>query len=274
MTIFERTQGIWKRLQEPRLIVATGPCVIESEWMCCYLAEALKVICLKNQVSFIFKASYDKANRTSSKSFRGIGKIEALECLAKVMKELEVPVMTDVHNVEEAILLSEVVDILQVPALLCRQTDLIQAAAATGKIVNLKKGQFMAPEEMDHACGKARDAGGTMMLMTERGSCFGYGNLVVDMRSIPIMQRHGFPILFDATHSIQNPASIGHCSGGKREFAPVLARAAIAAGADGLFVETHHKPEEALSDGPCMVPLHDMPELVRTAVALFHCVRP
>lgn len=274
MNTSDHTSAIWNALNNrSRLIVATGPCVIESEWMVCYLAEALKVICQKSDVTFVFKASYDKANRTSVTSFRGIGRIEALALLAKVRAELGIAVMTDVHSVEEATMLGEVVDILQIPALLCRQTDLIQAAVETGKIVNLKKGQFMDPRGMENVCGKVQHAGGTMMLLTERGTCFGYGDLVVDMRAIPIMKQHGFPVLFDATHSIQNPGSEGDHSGGRREFAPVLSRAAIAAGADGLFIETHLKPEKALSDGPCMIPLGEMPELLRSCTALFRHVR-
>jgi len=218
---------------------------------------------------FVFKASYDKANRTSAKSYRGPGISDGLAILARVREAVEVPLLTDVHTVEEAREAGAVVDILQIPAFLCRQTDLIHAAVRTGRIVNLKKGQFLSPQEMLKVAEKARDAGDGRLILTERGTTFGYQNLVTDMRSIPWMRRSGLPVVFDATHSVQLPGAGGDRSGGQREFAPVLARAAVAAGADGVFVETHPDPDAALSDGPNMVPLAEMPALLRTLVKLF-----
>jgi 2-dehydro-3-deoxyphosphooctonate aldolase (KDO 8-P synthase) len=221
----------------------------------------------------VFKASFDKANRTSAKSFRGPGLDEGLRVLAKVRTELGAPVLTDIHHEEHAAVVGEVVDILQIPAFLCRQTDLIEAAAATGQIVNLKKGQFLSPAEMGQVAEKARRAGADKILLTERGTTFGYNNLVADMRSIPILKRTGCPVIFDATHSVQLPGGGGDKSGGQREFAPVLARAALAAGANGLFIETHPQPDRALSDGPNMIPLAEMPALLRSLVKVFKAVK-
>ena len=212
--------------------------------------------------SLCSRRAYDKANRTSGKSFRGPGVKEGLRTLAKVREEFGVPVLTDVHAETQVAAAAEAVDILQIPAFLCRQTDLIDAAARTGRIVNLKKGQFLSPQEMGQVVGKAESAGAKKLLVTERGTTFGYNNLVADMRSIPIMRRFGFPVIFDATPSVQLPGGGGDKSSGQREFAPVLAGCAIAAGANGIFVETHPQPERALSDGPNMISLKQMPALL------------
>jgi 2-dehydro-3-deoxyphosphooctonate aldolase (KDO 8-P synthase) len=210
----------------------------------------------------VFKASYDKANRSSAATFRGQGLEAGLAILAKIRRELAVPVLTDVHTPEQAAATAGVADILQIPAFLCRQTDLITAAVATGKIVNVKKGQFLSPAEMGLVARKAAAAGGKKLMLTERGTTFGYNNLVVDMRSIPAMRAFGYPVIFDATHSVQLPGAGGDRSGGQREFAPVLARCAVAAGADGVFIETHPDPDRALSDGPNMIPLAQMAKLL------------
>ena len=256
-------ESLWKLLRDARrLILIAGPCVVENEKLCLTVAAALRQTCQKLGVTFIFKASYDKANRTSSQSFRGPGLEAGLEVLSKVRAQVGVPILTDVHTEAQAQAAAAVVDVLQIPALLCRQTDLIQASARTGKIVNLKKGQFLSPLEMGQVVKKAVAAGGQKFLVTERGTTFGYNNLVADMRSIPIMRDFGFPIIFDATHSVQLPGASGDKSGGQRQFAPVLARCAIAAGAHGVFIETHPSPEQALSDGPNMIPLAEMPQLL------------
>ncbi len=254
---------LWKSLNAPRrLILISGPCVIENEQLCLQVARTLRKTCEKLRITYIFKASYDKANRTSGQSFRGPGMAAGLKVLAKVRAEVDVPVLTDVHTEDEAIAAAEVVDILQIPAFLCRQTDLIMTAVRTGKIVNVKKGQFLSPAEMGQVVKKAAAAGGDKILVTERGTTFGYNNLVADMRSIPTMRRFGFPIIFDATHSVQLPGGGGDKSSGQREFAPVLARCAVVAGANGLFIETHPNPDKALSDGPNMIPLAEMPKLL------------
>jgi 2-dehydro-3-deoxyphosphooctonate aldolase (KDO 8-P synthase) len=246
--------------------------VIESVSLCLRVAASLQKACMKLGVPFVFKASYDKANRSSAKSFRGPGLKEGLEILSRVREKLSVPVLTDVHTETQAYEAGEVVDVLQIPAFLCRQTDLIHAAAHTGKIVNIKKGQFLAPQDMANVVQKAKSAGGQRLLLTERGVTYGYNNLVVDMRSIPIMQRLGCPVIFDATHSVQLPGGQGDRSGGQREFAPVLARAAVAAGANGVFIETHPDPARALSDGPNMIPLADMPKLIASLLKVHHAV--
>ena len=250
------------------LSLIAGPCVIENERLCLRTAEFLTKACAKCGVPYVFKASYDKANRSSSTSFRGPGLDEGLAVLAKVRSEVGVPVLTDVHSPQDVAAAAAVVDIVQVPALLCRQTDLVQAAARSGAIINLKKGQFLAPGDMKQVVNKALAAGATRILLTERGVCFGYNNLVADMRSIAILGQFGFPVIFDATHSVQLPGAGGDRSSGQREFAPVLARAAVAAGANGVFIETHPNPEEALSDGPNMIPLTEIPKLLRTLVKL------
>jgi 2-dehydro-3-deoxyphosphooctonate aldolase (KDO 8-P synthase) len=246
--------------------------VIESERLCRRVAASLVRTCRKLGIPYVFKASFDKANRTSAKSFRGPGLDEGLRILSAIREEFGVPVLTDVHTESQATVAGEVVDLLQVPALLCRQTDLIEAAVQTGCIVNLKKGQFLSPAEMGQVIRKATEAGGRQLLVTERGTTFGYQNLVADLRSIPLMQRFGFPVIFDATHSVQLPGGGGDRSSGQREFAPVLARAAVAAGANGVFIETHPEPDRAESDGPNMIPLGEMPEVLASLVKVFAAV--
>ena len=262
--------SLWKALSSGRrLFLIAGPCVIESEALCLDVATRLSRTCQRLGITYVFKASFDKANRTSAKSYRGVGIEEGLRILERVRSRVGLPVLTDVHTEAQATAAGEVVDVLQIPAFLCRQTDLIQAAVATGRIVNLKKGQFLSPEEMGPVVEKARAAGGRRLLLTERGSSFGYHNLVADMRSLPIMRRLGCPVIFDATHSVQLPGGGGDKSSGQREFAPVLARCALAAGADGLFFETHPDPDRALSDGPNMVPLAEMPALLQDLLRLW-----
>jgi 2-dehydro-3-deoxyphosphooctonate aldolase (KDO 8-P synthase) len=266
--------AIWKSLNAPgRLILIAGPCVIESKDLCLRVASVLKKACDRLGVFYVFKASYDKANRTSARSFRGPGLEEGLAVLTDVRARVGVPVLTDVHTAAQAAAAARVADILQIPAFLCRQTDLIAAAVQTGRIVNLKKGQFLSPEEMGQVVGKARSTGGKKLLVTERGTTFGYHNLVADMRSIPIMRRFGFPVIFDATHSVQLPGGGGDRSGGQREFAPVLARSALAAGASGIFLETHPDPDHALSDGPNMIPLAAMPALLKSLLKVYSAVQ-
>jgi len=263
--------AIWKNLNSPRrLFLIAGPCVIENEKLCLQVAASLKKTCASLGIFYVFKASFDKANRTSAKSFRGPGLENGLKILAKVRTEFELPILTDVHNEVQVAAAAEVADILQIPAFLCRQTDLIEAAVATGKIVNLKKGQFLSPKEMGQVAEKAKRAGAKKILLTERGTTFGYNNLVADMRSIPIMKSFGFPVIFDATHSVQLPGGGGDKSSGQREFAPVLARCALAAGANGIFLETHPNPDKALSDGPNMIPLPEMPALLKSLLKIFN----
>lgn len=264
-----QTDFLWRALASKKaLFLIAGPCVIEDEALCLQVADFLKKACAKLGVPYIFKASYDKANRSALGSQRGPGMDEGLSILAKVRAEIGVPVLTDVHSEAQVAPVAQVVDVLQIPALLCRQTDLILAAAASGKIVNLKKGQFLSPREMRHVVQKALGGGGKKLLVTERGTSFGYNNLVADMRSIPIMKESGFPIVFDATHSVQLPGAAGDKSGGQGEFAPVLARAAVAVGADGLFIETHPEPERAASDGPNMIPLKQLPKVLASLVRI------
>jgi 2-dehydro-3-deoxyphosphooctonate aldolase (KDO 8-P synthase) len=266
--------ALWRELSSGRkLFLIAGPCVVEDAQLCLKIAASLKETCRKLGVTYIFKASYDKANRTSAKSFRGPGLTEGLEILARVRREISVPTLTDIHAETQVPAAAAVVDVLQIPALLCRQTDLIEAAAVSGKIVNIKKGQFLSPPEMENAILKARRAGAKNILVTERGTTFGYNNLVSDMRSIPIMKNFGVPVVFDATHSVQMPGGGGDKSSGKREFAPVLAKAALAAGADGLFIETHPDPDRALSDGPNMIPLAEMPAFLKSALKIWKAAR-
>ena len=251
-------------LDKPFFLIA-GPCVVESEQLQMDVAGKLKEMTAELGIPFIFKSSYDKANRSSGKSFRGPGMEKGLEILAKVRKELGVPVLTDVHTEEEVPTVARVVDVLQTPAFLCRQTDFIHAVARSGKPVNIKKGQFLAPGDMKNVVEKAREASGADTIMVcERGASFGYNNLVSDMRSLAIMRETGCPVVFDATHSVQLPGGQGTSSGGQREFVPVLARAAVAAGVSGVFMETHPDPAKALSDGPNAWPLPRMKELLAT----------
>jgi len=251
-------------LDKPFFLIA-GPCVVESEQLQMDVAGKLKEMTAELGIPFIFKSSYDKANRSSGKSFRGPGMEKGLEILAKVRKDLGVPILTDVHTEEEVPTVAKIVDVLQTPAFLCRQTDFIHAVARAGKPVNIKKGQFLAPGDMKNVVDKAREASGSDNIMVcERGASFGYNNLVSDMRSLAIMRDTGCPVVFDATHSVQLPGGQGTSSGGQREFVPVLARAAIATGVAGVFMETHPDPAKALSDGPNAWPLPRMKELLTT----------
>jgi 2-dehydro-3-deoxyphosphooctonate aldolase (KDO 8-P synthase) len=256
--------GFEAGLDQPFFLIA-GPCVVESEQLQMDVAGKLKEMTAELGIPFIFKSSYDKANRSSGKSFRGPGMEKGLEILAKVRKALGVPVLTDVHTAEEVPTVVKFVDVLQTPAFLCRQTDFIHAVARAGKPVNIKKGQFLAPSDMKNVVDKAREASGTDNIMVcERGASFGYNNLVSDMRSLAIMRETGCPVVFDATHSVQLPGGQGTSSGGQREFVPVLARAAVATGVAGVFMETHPDPAKALSDGPNAWPLARMRELLET----------
>jgi 2-dehydro-3-deoxyphosphooctonate aldolase (KDO 8-P synthase) len=267
--------AIWKAFTaHDRFKLIAGPCVIESEALCLQIAARLKKVCEPLNIFYVFKASFDKANRTSAGSFRGPGVESGLKILGKVRSELNLPVLTDIHTEDQARAAAVVVDVLQIPAFLCRQTDLIHAAVRTGRIVNLKKGQFLSPAEMAQVVEKAKAAGAKKLLLTERGTTFGYNNLVVDMRGIPSLRRTGCPVIFDATHSVQLPGAGGDKSSGQREFAPVLARSAVAAGADGVFIETHPQPDKALSDGPNMIPLADIPSVLRSLLKIYSASRP
>jgi len=257
-----------------RLFLIAGPCVIESRQLQMDVAGELKAICASLDIPFIFKSSYDKANRSAVDAFRGLGMEAGLQILADVRKHVEVPVLTDVHASGDIAAVAAVVDVLQTPAFLCRQTDFIQAVAAAGKPVNIKKGQFLAPEDMLQVVRKARAASGADTIMVcERGASFGYHNLVSDMRSLAIMRETGCPVVFDGTHSVQLPGGKGTASGGRREFVPVLARAAVAAGIAGVFMETHPDPDEAMSDGPNSWPLGRMRELLETLKELDETVK-
>jgi 2-dehydro-3-deoxyphosphooctonate aldolase (KDO 8-P synthase) len=250
----------------PELFLIAGPCVIESEEHALFMAAAIAAICRPLGVPFIFKASYDKANRTSIASFRGPGLTEGLRILARVRDEVKVPVLTDVHEADQATAAGEVVDVLQIPAFLCRQTDLLIAAARTGRAVNVKKGQFAAPQDMRHAVAKIQDSGNPRVSLTERGASFGYHNLVVDMRSLAIMRQFA-PVIFDATHSVQLPSQ-GAQSGGEPQFIPLLSRAAVAAGIDGIFMEVHDNPAAAKSDGANALPLTGLQPLLEQLLAI------
>lgn len=250
------------------LFLILGPCVLESERSAFRAARKLKEITSRLRVPFVFKASYDKANRTSSRSFRGLGLREGCAILAAIRRELGVPVTTDVHSPAEVEAAAEHVDLLQIPAFLCRQTDLIRAAGASGCAVNVKKGQFLSPWEVAPIADKLRRAGCRRFFFTERGSTFGYNNLVADMRSIPWIKEQGFPVVFDATHSVQRPGGGGDRTTGDGRLAPVLAAAAVAAGADGIFLETHENPAKAPSDGPNQIPLAQMPNVLRRLLAI------
>ena len=265
---------IWKSLNSPkRLFLFSGPCVIESEALCLKIARSLKRSCDALGVTYVFKASYDKANRTSGKSRRGPGIQDGLKILASVREKVGVPILTDIHTEEQATKAGQIVDILQIPAFLCRQTDMVVAAAKTGKIVNLKKGQFLSPAEMGQVVSKVSGIGNNKIVLTERGTSFGYNNLVADMRSIPIMKSLGYPVVFDATHSVQLPGGGGDRSSGQGEFAPVLAKSALAAGANGLFIETHPEPAKSPSDGPNMIPLGQMNRTLKSMLRVFKAIR-
>ena len=245
------------------IVLIAGPCVIESEGLVLQIAQEIKEIAKREEIPFIFKSSYDKANRSSVQSFRGPGLEKGLRILEAVRTQVNVPVLSDVHTVEQAKLASEILDILQIPSFLCRQTDLVMAAGETGKVVNLKKGQFLSPKEMQNVVDKVLATGNQNILLTERGTCFGYNNLVNDMRSLVIMANMGFPVVFDATHSVQLPGGEGYASAGQPEFVPYLARAATAVGIAALFLEVHPRPQHALSDGACMLDIAQLPPLLR-----------
>jgi 2-dehydro-3-deoxyphosphooctonate aldolase (KDO 8-P synthase) len=250
------------------LAVIAGPCALESRAHALEVAQALRAMTRELGIGFVFKTSFDKANRTSAKGARGLGLEAALPIFAEIRESLGVPVLTDVHEATQCARVAEAVDVLQIPAFLCRQTDLLVAAAATGKVVNVKKGQFLAPWDMPNVVAKITGAGNPNVLVTERGASFGYNTLISDMRALPILARTtGAPVIFDATHSVQQPGGRGGSSGGEREFVPVLARAAVAVGIAGIFIETHPDPDAAPSDGPNMLPLAEMPALLRTLIA-------
>ncbi|MCS6866589.1 MAG: 3-deoxy-8-phosphooctulonate synthase [Gemmataceae bacterium] len=250
------------------LLWICGPCVIESLDFTLQIADVLRQLADRLSLPLVFKASFDKANRSSGKSFRGPGLHEGLKTLAAVKQKTGLPVTTDVHECHQAAAVAEVCDILQVPAFLARQTDLLEACGRTGRVVNVKKGQFMAPWDMKNVVAKLAECGNRHVLLTERGTTFGYGWLVNDMRSIPWMQEIGVPVIFDATHSVQKPGALGDRTGGDREMVPVLARAAVAAGCDGVFLETHPQPDKAPSDGPNMVPLAELPQLIEICLRI------
>ncbi len=262
-------------LHDPRkLLLIAGPCSLENEGVCRAVAGTLTAVRrTRPDLTLVFKGSFDKANRTSLSGPRGTGLDAGLELLHLVKREFGFPVLTDVHESAQIAPVAEVCDVVQIPAFLCRQTDLLLAAAATGRVVNVKKGQFLSPAEMAHVVGKLRDGGAREIWQTERGTTFGYQNLVVDMRSFALMARHGRPVLFDATHAVQLPGAAGGRSDGQREFVPPLARAALAAGADGLFLETHPDPDRAISDGPNMIPLADLPALLDRCLAIWRANR-
>ncbi|MBO6258139.1 MAG: 3-deoxy-8-phosphooctulonate synthase [Succinivibrio sp.] len=256
-----------------KLTLLAGPCVLEGLERSLRIGQGVKEICRRLDINYVFKASFDKANRSSYASFRGPGLVEGLKILKTIKEELLVPVVTDIHECCQAEPVAEVADILQIPAFLCRQTDLLHAAAKTGRAVNVKKGQFLAPEDMSNVVNKLTKSGCDKILLTERGSSFGYHNLVVDMRSFPIMRSFGWPVVMDGTHSVQLPGGNGTTSSGNREYVPYLVRAAAAVGIDALFLEVHDNPPEALSDGPNMVYLDKLEELLTDVVAIHHIVR-
>jgi 2-dehydro-3-deoxyphosphooctonate aldolase (KDO 8-P synthase) len=255
------------------LALIAGPCALESRAHALETAEALKEIAAKAGIGLVYKTSFDKANRTSARSARGMGLIEALPIFAEIRESTGLPVLTDVHEPDQCAAVAKAVDVLQIPAFLCRQTDLLTAAALTGKVVNVKKGQFLAPWDMTHVVAKVVGAGNPQVLITERGVSFGYNTLVSDMRALPILAEIGAPVIFDATHSVQQPGGQGTQSGGERRFVPVLARAAVAVGVAGIFIETHQDPHRAPSDGPNMLPLKDLPALLAELIEIDRLVK-
>ena len=255
------------------LVLLAGPCALESLDRCLYIGRTIKEICGRLGVPYVFKASFDKANRSSFHSFRGPGMEKGIEMLGKIKAELQVPIVTDIHETYQAEPVAKVADILQIPAFLCRQTDLLHAAAGTGRVVNVKKGQFLSPADMRNVVDKLHESGSEKILLTERGASFGYNNLVVDMRSFPIMRSFGYPVIFDGTHSVQIPGAAGTKSSGNREYVEYLVRAAVGVGVDGLFLEVHDNPEEALSDGPNMLYLDKLEDLLKDALAIHEIVR-
>ncbi|MDD5758920.1 MAG: 3-deoxy-8-phosphooctulonate synthase [Desulfobulbaceae bacterium] len=256
----------------PFLLIA-GPCVLETEEMALLIAKTLAEVCARLEISYIFKASFDKANRTSLQAYRGPGLENGLKIFKKI-KALGIPVVSDVHDVSQVDKVSPTLDLIQIPAFLCRQTDLLVAAARTGKAISLKKGQFMSPWDMEYAVNKIKESGNRNLLLMERGSSFGYNNLVVDMRSLPVMRNLGCPVVYDATHSVQLPGGAGGSSGGQRQFIPALARAAVACGIDGIFMEVHPDPDKALCDGPNSIPLGQVEPLLKQLVAIHRVVQP
>lgn len=256
-----------------KLTIMAGPCAIESQEILNRTAEKLKEVTEKLGINYIFKSSFDKANRSSITSFRGPGLEKGLEMLAKVKSEFDLPIVTDIHNPDQAAVVAEVADVLQIPAFLCRQTDMLVAAAKTGKIINIKKGQFLAPEQMLPLIKKVEDSGNSNILVTDRGTSFGYNNLVVDFRGIQIMQQFNYPVVFDATHSVQLPGANGTSSGGDRRFVPLLAKSAMAAGANALFFEVHPDPDCAKCDGPNMIPLEKAETLFKQCKEIFELIR-
>ncbi len=255
-----------------KLTILAGPCAIESKDILFRTAEHLKALTQKLDINYVFKSSYDKANRSSINSYRGLGIEKGLELLSEVKKEFNVPIVTDIHNPSEAIMAAEVADIIQIPAFLCRQTDLLVAAAKTGKIINIKKGQFLAPQQMKSIANKVVESGNNKITVTDRGVTFGYNNLVSDMRAIPIIQEMGYPVIFDATHSVQLPGGCGESSSGERKFVPILAKAATAAGVNGLFFEVHPDPDSALCDGANMINFKQAEEIFSICNEIFHLV--
>ena len=248
---------------ESPFVLIAGPCQMESANHGMEMASALKEITTKLEIPFVFKASFDKANRTSINGIRGMGLDAGIQAFSDIKEKLNVPCLTDIHEPYQCAPVAEVVDILQIPAFLCRQTDLLLAAGKTGRIINVKKGQFLAPWDMKNVAGKIESTGNNKILLTERGTCFGYNTLVVDMRSLPQMKQTGYPVIFDATHSVQQPSALGGASGGQREFAPILAKAAVTTGIAGLFFETHEHPETAPSDSATMIPLNQMEHILK-----------
>jgi 2-dehydro-3-deoxyphosphooctonate aldolase (KDO 8-P synthase) len=259
------SRGVTAGGKTPLFLIA-GPCVIESEEKTVSLAREIKAVCGRLKLPFIFKASFDKANRSSLRSYRGPGMTKGLAILRRIKEELSVPVLSDVHETSQVAEAAEVLDVIQIPAFLCRQTDLIVEAAGTGKPLNLKKGQFLSPREMENAVEKALSRGNDRILLTERGTFFGYNNLVFDVRSIPTMKRWGFPVVIDASHIVQHPGGRGEASGGEAEFIPLMVRTGVAAGADGLFIEVHNQPDVALSDGSNSLILNKLEEVMRSAL--------
>jgi len=261
------TRGVTAGGREPLFLIA-GPCVIESEAKALALAREIQAVCARLKLPFVFKASYDKANRSSLKSFRGPGLARGLAVLRRIKEELGIPVLSDVHETNQVASAAEVLDVIQIPAFLCRQTDLLLEAARTGKPVNLKKGQFLSPQEMGNAIEKVLSQGNDRIILTERGTFFGYNNLVFDVRSIPTMKRWGFPVVIDASHSVQQPGGRGEASGGEADFIPLMVRTGVAAGADGLFIEVHEDPEKALSDRYNSLKINKLEDVLRSALRI------
>ena len=258
---------------DKKICLIAGPCQLESEKHALKMAESIKKICDKIGINLIYKTSFDKANRTSIKSERGLGLKKSINIFKKIKNNFDIPVLTDVHDINQCNIVAEAVDVIQIPAFLCRQTDLLVAAAKTNKIVNVKKGQFMAPWDMINVVKKISDSGNNKIILTERGASFGYNTLISDMRSLPIMAKYGYPIVFDATHSVQQPGGYGNKSGGQREFIEYLSRAAVAVGVSALFIETHNDPDNAPSDGPNMLPIKKLENLLKKVVDIDNLIK-